>query len=443
MDSWTAGERDALLGRRLAGRYVIERLLARGGMAHVHRARDERLDRAVAIKILSAPFAHDPAYVERFLEEARIAAGVSHPNLAHVYDSGSDDGVHFIVLELLEDHRSLRDVLEERGRLPIAEAVRVVRDVLAGLAPLHAAGLVHCDVKPGNVLVGDGTTKLIDFGIARPLNQQATGPTSIGSLHSMSPEQLRGDGLSPASDVFAAGVVLYASLSGRVPFPGDTPAAVAAAQEAGRPQPPSAFVPDIPELLDAAVLEALEHDPVRRFASTQAMDVALGAAMAHVEQATTAGVDDTTTMVPVANRPTAGPEPERAAGRRGSPGSGRRSWVPAVAAVLALAVAVVVGAGMLLGGRDAATPPVAADEASPTPAATRDGPAGDGSVEVPDTIGMSEAQAQATARDAGLNWRIEWQVDPAQQPGIYDQQPAPGRRVQAGSRFVMYAYRNR
>jgi serine/threonine-protein kinase len=325
--------------------------------------------------------------------------------------------------------------------LPIAEAVRVVRDVLAGLSPRHAAGLVHCDVKPGNILVADGTTKLIDFGIARPLNQQATGPTSIGSLHSMSPEQLRGDGLSPASDVFAAGVVLYAALAGRVPFPGDTPAAVAAAQEAGRPEPPSTFVPDIPELLDAAVLEALEHDPVRRFASTQAMDVALGAAMAQVEQATAVGVDDTTTVVPVARPPTAGAAPE--AERPASPEGGSRSWVPAAAAVLALVVAAVVGAGTLLGGRDAAAPPVAADEASATAAATREQPAGDGSVEVPDTIGMSEDEAQTTAREAGLNWRIEWQVDPAKEPGIYDQQPAPGRRVQPGSRFVMYAYRNR
>jgi serine/threonine-protein kinase len=406
-------------------------------MAHVYRARDERLDRAVAVKVLAAPFADDPAYVERFLEEARIAAGVSHPNLAHVYDSGSDEGLHFIVLELLEDHRSLREVLAEVGRLPVADAVRVVRDVLAGLGALHGSGLVHCDVKPGNVLVGDGPAKLIDFGIARPLNQQATGPTSIGSLHSMSPEQLRGDALTPASDVFAAGVVLYGALTGRVPFRGDTPAAVAAGQNAGRPQPPSAFAPDIPELLDAAVLEALEHDPLRRFGSTRAMDVALAAAMAHAELGEAAGLDDTTTLVPIA-RPPAGP-PTPSARAAAISRSGR---LPTVAGVLVLVAAIVAGAGILLGGRNSATPTVAADDPSPTPVATP-AEADNGLVEIPDTIGMSEAQAEATAREAGLNWRIEWQVDPAQEPGIYDQQPAPGRRVQQGSRFTMYAYRNR
>ena len=211
---------DALIGRLLGGRYRIERAMARGGMATVYRATDERLERPVAVKVLAAPYADEPAFADRFLAEARIAASLSHPNLAHVYDSGRDDGRSFMVLELLDRHRSVRSVLSEEGRLVPERAAQVGLEVLAGLEPLHASGLVHCDVKPGNVMVGPDGTKLIDFGIARPLDGQMAATTSIGSLHAMSPEQLRGAPLTPASDLFAVGVLLYECLTGRVPFAG-------------------------------------------------------------------------------------------------------------------------------------------------------------------------------------------------------------------------------
>ena len=151
-----APHQDPLLGRLLANRYRIEAPIARGGMARVYRAHDGRLDRSVAIKVLSSPYAEDADFVQRFLAEARTAGSFSHPNLAHVYDSGSDGDLHFIVMELLDGHRSLRDVLRERGSLPPVEAVEIVKEVLAGLAPLHRRGLVHCDVKAGNVMIGHG-----------------------------------------------------------------------------------------------------------------------------------------------------------------------------------------------------------------------------------------------------------------------------------------------
>jgi serine/threonine protein kinase len=436
MGSPGEADRDALPGRRLADRYQVERLVARGGMAHVYRARDERLDRPVALKVLASPYADDSAYVRRFLEEARIAASITHPNLAHVYDSGEDHGVRFIVMELLEGHRSLRDELTERGRLPVPEAVRVIRDVLAGLSPLHARGLVHCDVKPGNVLMGPNGAKLIDFGIARPQRRQRAGPTSIGSLHSMSPEQLRGDPLTPASDIFAVGVALYCALTGRVPFAGDSPAAVAGAQAAGAPVAPDQLAPDVPELLSAAVLQALHARPEHRFESAAAMDAALDAAtkQTRVPIAATPALpdDDTTSFVPVVRSPASRP--------RRPPGSSHSRAAVLVAFGTLLAVAILVAA-IVVGGLGERNQPAEAITSTPTATPTRNLAAG--KVKVPDTIGMSEADAERAARGAGLAWRLEWRVDPSRPAGVYDQDPPAGTMVEDGAPFVMYAYRTR
>lgn len=433
-----ASPSDALLGRLLGGRFRIERELARGGMAIVYRAVDERLERPVAVKVLAAPYAEQPAFVERFLAEARVAASFSHPNLAHIYDSGSDGDSHFLVLELLERHRSLRVELGERGRLAPLVAVGVALDVLAGLEQLHAHGLVHCDVKPGNVMIGSDGTKLIDFGIARPLDGPVAGATSIGSLHAMSPEQLRGAGLEPPSDLFAVGVLLYECLTGRVPFPGATPEEVVAAHERGPAAPPSHLAPDVAERLDDVVGQALRLDPARRFASAPAMATALRTAAAAQRDATSATGpdDDTTTIHPVAPPQTVSkpPGPKR-------PRPPRGPWVAATAAV-AMVAAVVLGV-VLLGsppadGRSSATP-------TPAPSASTDArpSLAPGMVRVPDTIGMSEAEAQAAAQSAGLAWRIEWRIVPGRQPGIYAQEPEPGSVVREGSGFVMQAYRDR
>jgi len=436
MGSPRGAGRDALPGRRLLDRYVVERLLARGGMAHVYRAQDERLDRPVALKVLASPFADDPAYVRRFLDEARIAASITHPNLAHVYDSGEDDGVRFIVMELLDGYRSLRDELAQRGRLPVEDAVRVIRDVLAGLAPLHAHGLVHCDVKPGNILGGPDGTKLIDFGIARPQHRTRAGPTSIGSLHSMSPEQLRGDPLTPASDIFATGVALYAALTGRVPFGGDTPAAVAEAQAAGSPLPPGELAPHVPELLDAAVLQALDSRPERRFESAAAMDAALAAAVPPREPVSGPGQalpdDDTTSVVPVVR---AVGMPRRAPAASSAP---RGAVFFGIAVLLAVPVLV---AAIMVSGLGQRNQPADATTATPTASPTRNPAAG--KVKVPDTIGLSEADAERAARTAGLDWRLNWRVDPSKQAGVYDQDPPAGTLVEDGAPFVMYAYRTR
>jgi eukaryotic-like serine/threonine-protein kinase len=439
MASSSEADRELMPGRRLADRYAVERLVARGGMAHVYEARDERLDRQVAIKVLASPYADDPAYVRRFLDESRTAASITHPNLAHVYDSGEDGGVRFIVLELLDGYRSLRDEIAERGRLPVDEVVHIGREVLAGLAPLHAHGLIHCDVKPGNVLIGRDGVKLIDFGIARPLKERTAGATSIGSLHSMSPEQLRGDELTASSDIFAVGAVMYQAIAGRVPFAGDTPADVAAAHAAGPPTPPGELTAGVPERLDAVILQALQPDPARRFASAEAMDAALSVAAPLPAAGDVPAIpsdeppheEETTTFVPVARGPR-----RPATYRRSGP-----SPVLITGIVLLLAVPVVVAA-VLIGGFGPRGEPADASTDSATPRPTRSVAAA-GKVTVPDTIGLSEQQAEEAARSAGLAWRLEWQVDPSKPAGVYDQDPPAGTKVDEGAPFVMFAYRTR
>lgn len=426
------------IGQVVGDRYRIVSLLARGGMARVYAGHDVRLDRDVAIKVLAAPYAGNDDFAARFLAEARAVAALSHQNLAHVYDSGTSGLLHYIVMELLVDYRSLRTVLGERDRLPRGEAITIARDVLAGLLAVHEHGLVHCDVKAGNIMVGAGPTKLIDFGIAQAPHVASAEGTSLGSLHAMAPEQLRGDQLTPSSDLFAVGAVLYVALTGRVPYPGDDPEAVVASQEAGRPPAPSSLVDGITPRLDAVILQALDADPARRFESAAAMSHALEVAMT---APVTSGVsDDTTRLTAVAPAPRHAdvPAPSPGSPRGGRPARRRpaRRSNAAVLALLLFATMAVAAVAVLL-TRDSSHPGSGGNDAgsvaTPTLAA--------GTVRVPDTIGLSEADAEAKARAAGLNWTIRWKKSETHEPGVYDQEPRPGEVVKAGDRFTMFAYR--
>jgi serine/threonine-protein kinase len=440
---------DPVLGRTLADRYRIDALLARGGMARVYRARDLRLERDVAVKVLSQPYADDPAFTERFLGEARAAASLSHPSLVHVYDSGSDGAMHFIVMELLDRHHSLRGELDEHGRMDRDEVVRIGRELLAGLRVVHARGLVHCDVKAGNVMLGPGPAKLIDFGVARPPHQAVEGDTSIGSLQSMSPEQLRGDALTPASDLFSLGVVLYEALTGHVPFAGRTPQEVSAAHAAGAVRPPSSFTGDPPGRLDDAILQALRDDPASRFHSADAMARAL--TVADDDAAPAARADETQVIgVPQPRRsraardgyvppPVPPPVPVYAAPPRASrPAPQRRSRAAALVGTLlvlgaaALVVAFVVIPLVNLGGF-----PGGPGGASPTSSAS----AAPGTVLVPQTVGLATRDAMNLATSAGLDWTVRCNQDPSQPEGIVDQEPPAGTSVASGGAFTMFSAR--
>jgi serine/threonine-protein kinase len=257
-----------MIGRLIGGRYRLIAPLGEGGMATLWRAVDEQLDREVAVKLLREQFSSDAGFAARFKQEARSAGSLSHPNIVPVYDYGTDgtDGVQFIVMQLIEG-QDLSSILRERTVLTTDDAVKVAIGVASALEVAHRRGIVHRDVKPGNILItDDGDVKVTDFGIARAVSEASmtvTG-TTLGSVHYFSPEQARGDEVTGASDVYALGIVLYEMLTGRRPFEGDSAAGVALKRLTEDPQPPTAHRP-VPAGLSAIVMRALERDPARRF----------------------------------------------------------------------------------------------------------------------------------------------------------------------------------
>jgi beta-lactam-binding protein with PASTA domain len=257
---------DPLAGRLLDGRYAVTARLAHGGMATVYLAMDTRLDRQVALKVMHAELARDDEFVRRFIGEAKSVARLSHQNVVAVFDQGSDGPFLYLAMEYVPG-RTLKEVLREHGRFPPAAALDIMTGVLDGLAAAHASGIVHRDVKPENVLLtADGRLKVADFGLARA--QAAAGHTRagllIGTVAYLPPEQVTGDSTGPRSDVYSAGVVLFELLTGRLPFIGDTPIAVAY-QHVNQDVPaPSTLVPGIPATVDQLVLAATSRDPALR-----------------------------------------------------------------------------------------------------------------------------------------------------------------------------------
>src|SRR5918997_1296057 len=268
-----------MIGRLISGRYRLIAPLGEGGMATIWRALDEQLDREVAVKLLRPQYSADPGFAARFKQEARAAGGLSHPNIVGVYDYGTDgpDGEQYIVMELV-DGRDLSTILRERRSLSLDDAVRIAIGVASALEVAHRKGIVHRDVKPGNILItDDGGVKVTDFGIARAVAEASmtvTG-TTLGSVHYFSPEQARGDEVTGASDVYSLAIVLYEMLTGRRPFEADSAAAVALKRLNEDPARPSAIGATLPGGLEAILMRGLARDPTERFPDAGAFAEAL------------------------------------------------------------------------------------------------------------------------------------------------------------------------
>ena len=332
-------------GDRIAERYDLEEIVGTGGMSTVFRARDAQLERRVAIKILHERFSEDEEYVARFRHEARAVAQLAHPNIVTVIDRGEDDGRQYIVFEFV-DGENLKELIVRSGPLPLRRAVELAVVVADGLSFAHEHGLVHRDVKPQNVLLSEnGTVKVTDFGIARSLDVDhgvtQTG-TVVGTGEYLAPEQASGGAVSPATDVYSLGVVLWEMLTGHVPFEGDSFVVVALRHVNEAAPDIREFRSDVPPRLAAAVDRALQKDPAHRFPTMRAFADELRAGLA------APGSEGVTQVIPSATR-RPGPRAARTGVRR------RKRW-PLIAAAVLIGLAALVAALVLRGGTGSSPP---------------------------------------------------------------------------------------
>jgi serine/threonine protein kinase len=352
-------------GRVLAGRYQLDSLIARGGMAEVWSATDRVLGRPVAVKLLHPHLADDAALRERFHHEAIAAARLSHPSIVATFDTCNDAGTEGIVMELVRG-RTLRQYLDERGHLEPVEAVHIGGEVASALSCAHRAGIVHRDVKPANILLSDdGRVLVTDFGIAKVLDDADVTRTStvLGTAKYLAPEQVEGASVDARTDVWALGAVLYECVAGVAPYTADNPTALALARLQRDPVPASTVRPGVPASLDAVLARAMQRAPADRYATADAVRAALLGTRLDVDDdladvtiatslTTTLAVDDATTapagppVLPLttsdAPPPTPGPWPAAAPGPApATPPSRRRPTTGFVVALLVVAALVV------------------------------------------------------------------------------------------------------
>jgi eukaryotic-like serine/threonine-protein kinase len=407
--------------RVLAGRYEIDSLLGQGGMARVFKGADRVLDRTVAIKVLSPQFADDEQFVSRFRREAQAAAGLNHPNIVSVYDTGDQSDVHFIVMEYIEG-RTLRDVIRGEGPLLPERAAEIGEAVARALSTAHQAGLVHRDIKPGNImLTRDGEVKVMDFGIARTSTGDTLTQTAavLGTASYLSPEQAQGHSVDARSDLYSLGCVLYEMLTGRAPFTGDSPVAIAYKHVREDPLPPSHLNPDVPPTLDAVVLKCMAKNPANRYETAEELRADLERARRGLPiLATPVMAGDATAVVtgPVDTGETAvmtGMPPDEEEG-------GRRWWLIAIGVILALA-ALGLAAFFLV--------------RSLLPAPTE-------LVQVPDVVGEPEDEAVETLEGAGFTVQVDEEFDPEVRRGlVISQDPPADERAEEGSEVSLVVSR--
>ncbi|MFF5214052.1 Stk1 family PASTA domain-containing Ser/Thr kinase [Micromonospora sp. NPDC000442] len=413
--------------RLLGGRYQVGELLGYGGMAEVHRGRDLRLGRDVAIKMLRADLARDATFQMRFRREAQNAASLNHPAIVAVYDTGEEQAptgetLPFIVMEFVNG-RTLKEVLGAEGRLQPRRALEISADICAALDFSHRHGIIHRDIKPGNVMLTQtGQVKVMDFGIARALASGATTMTQtsavIGTAQYLSPEQARGEAVDARSDVYAAGCVLFELLCGHPPFVGDSPVSVAYQHVREAPPTPSDLNPDVNPAVDAIVLKALSKNPLNRYQSAGEMRAdLLRAAAGRPVLATPVMREDETVAMAAAGHPgypSAGATQTRQIPARvGDPRQRKASsWLIATFAALGVLAVIALVAALLLNQRDEPQ-----------------------DVAVPTVTGLSQADAFAQIERDGFVPALGEQerTSECKEGTVTSQSPTPGERVAPGS----------
>ncbi len=403
-------------GRLLAERYELLGHIARGGMADVWEARDTLLGRKVAVKVLHSQFSNDPSFVTRFRREAQAAANLSHPNIVSIFDWGEEESLYFIVMELIEG-TSLRDVIRSGDKVLPRRAGEIAAEVAAALAVSHRAGLIHRDIKPGNILLThDGTVKVTDFGIARAWDDSEeltrTGAV-IGTATYFSPEQAQGEPADERSDIYSLGVVLYEMLVGRPPFKGDSPVSVAYQHVQEPALLPSADNPDVPANLERIVMRAMDKVPELRYQSAMELRGDLLRALRGDEPVAAAvPVSDAPTQIlQEMPAPTVPPEETYRQVAAESEPSQLPFFITAVVLIATLAALLFVILGPNLGGS---------------------GDSGD-SVTVPAVVGMEREEALLALQNVGLKVNLTNTSDPEVPAGIViSTNPVAGTELSEG-----------
>ncbi|GAA2301303.1 Stk1 family PASTA domain-containing Ser/Thr kinase [Glycomyces scopariae] len=397
--------------RLLGGRYEIGEVVGYGGMAEVHRGRDLRLGRDVAVKLLRADLSRDESFLIRFQREAQNSASLNHPNIVAVFDTGEDLGIPYMVMEFVNG-RTLKEVLIAEGRFEYTAACEVVADMCSALDFSHKHHIIHRDVKPGNVMLSDtNQVKVMDFGIARALasNQATMTQTSavIGTAQYLSPEQARGETVDARSDVYAVGCVLYELLVGHPPFTGDNPVSVAYQHVREEARPPSELNPNVPPSVDAVVMKALAKNPENRYHSAAEMreDLIRAARGQDVMAPAVMGAADRTAII----------DPDATAPIRqlSTTSSKRRPWLIALGVVLALVAVSAAAWGIMTAMNEAALKTV------------------------PGVIGETQEVATETLTTDGFEVEVvEQKAETGDNPDIGNvtaQNPEPGEEVEEGT----------